>query len=553
MKKNLLFAGLLMVAATMGCTDDTDTPDKNQVLTGETGFVKVAINLPSVSGNSVKANGNDNFDDGIAAEYNVKNMILAIFAGTDEASATCTEAHDLSVSKTDGKTDNVTVKYTSGTVEINKPAQGNKVFALVIVNNSGLFSVSNNKLQVSSADFTGKLDGLNTIAQTFIADYASVDNQNFLMANAPITNDASTSLKSTTREVTTLVPLTIYNSKGEADNAAGDKIYVERASAKVTMQLDKVAVNNTLTIKADGTSYDGATVKFDGWALNNTNTKFYPVRNVSSWDTWAGYFVSNEVNRFFGETANPYRVYWAIDPNYSGATTDLTWSTTPTYSDKFDGATAAYCAENTTDAASMQKSNLTQVILKTTFKLKDAQDTDNLFMGKGSSKIYSETEFLSTIKENVSGVTEVIVKTDATAATITDAAGVKKVLAQSATEELTDEQAANILAKFGGEIKFYKGGVMYYYTTTIKHFGDDPTNFDPTVDGTPYTPESKFLGRFGVVRNNWYDLTINSVTGPGEPEIPVDPDKDEPDKVRSYINVEINVLSWAKRTQNIDL
>lgn len=553
MKKNLLFAGLLMVAATMGCTDDTDTPDNNQVLTGETGFVKVAINLPSVSGNSVKANGNDNFDDGIAAEYNVKDMILAIFAGADEANATCTEAHELSYNKTATPGGNVTVKYTSGTVEINKPAQGNKVFALVIVNKSNLFSVSGNKLQVSGADFTGKLEGLNNIAQTFSADYASVDNQNFLMANAPITNEASIASKLTTREVTTLVPLTIYNSKGEADNAAGDKIYVERASAKVTMQLNGSPSDNTLTISATGTSYDGATVKFDDWALNNTNTKFYPVRNVSSWTDWNGYFVSTEVNRFFGETANPYRVYWAIDPNYSGTATDLTWSTTPSYSDKFDGTTAAYCAENTTDAASMQKENLTQVILKTTFKLKDATENDNLFLGKGSSLLYKEADFLSTIKNNVTGVTEVIVKSTAAPATITDNAGVQNVLAVSESEQLTDAQAAAILAKFGGEIKFYKGGVMYYYTTTIKHFGDGPTAFDPSVDGTPYTPESKFLGRFGVVRNNWYDLKINSVTGPGEPEIPVNPDPDEPDKVRSYINVEINVLSWAKRTQSIDL
>lgn len=124
---------------------------------------------------------------------------------------------------------------------------------------------------------------------------------------------------------------------------------------------------------------------------------------------------------------------------------------------------------------------------------------------------------------------------------------------KKADATLADDEATTILNWFGSNIKFYKGGVMYYYTTTIKHFGDDPTAFDPTQDGTPYSPESKFLGRFGVVRNNWYDLTINSVTGPGEPEIPDTPDPDEPDKVRSYINVEINVLSWAKRTQSIDL
>lgn len=45
---------------------------------------------------------------------------------------------------------------------------------------------------------------------------------------------------------------------------------------------------------------------------------------------------------------------------------------------------------------------------------------------------------------------------------------------------------------------------------------------------------------------------INSVSGPGEPEIPGIPD--EPvNKEHSFINAEINILSWAKRTQDVDL
>ena len=47
-------------------------------------------------------------------------------------------------------------------------------------------------------------------------------------------------------------------------------------------------------------------------------------------------------------------------------------------------------------------------------------------------------------------------------------------------------------------------------------------------------------------------MTIPKVSGPGEPEIPVIPD--EPvDKKHSFINAEINILSWAKRTQDVEL
>ena len=96
-----------------------------------------------------------------------------------------------------------------------------------------------------------------------------------------------------------------------------------------------------------------------------------------------------------------------------------------------------------------------------------------------------------------------------------------------------------------GEIRYYKDGECYYYTQAIKHFGQDYKLGDDKED-------PKYLGRYGVVRNNWYELTINSVSGPGEPEI-TPPDGGHVDDEEGYIKCTINILSWAKRSQDVDL
>lgn len=327
MKKNLFLTGILATAFLFGCSDDV--PDKGGVndVTGDVGYVKVAINLPTVSGNSVKANGNDEFGDGIDAEYKVNDIILAIFGGTDENNATFKEAHKLTTLPGQTVGGNVTVKYQSNVVEIAKPE--NDVFALAIVNGEASgFKLDGKKLKIGETDFTGNLSELNKKPQSVdLANMANVDGKNFLMTNAPITNKPSATTKTDDRTVTTLVKLKVYDTKAkaEADRENADKIYVERAVAKVTTSVK--GTDNTLTITAPDMAYNEATVTFEGWKLNLTNMTYFPVRNVSEWSTWDGYKVGTEVNRFFGEKADPYRVYWAIDPNYKNTvvqgTTDL--------------------------------------------------------------------------------------------------------------------------------------------------------------------------------------------------------------------------------------
>ena len=100
-------------------------------------------------------------------------------------------------------------------------------------------------------------------------------------------------------------------------------------------------------------------------------------------------------------------------------------------------------------------------------------------------------------------------------------------------------------------IATYKGGESYYIAR-IKHFGDDFTAWNPgdkLYDGN----NEKWLGRYGVLRNNWYDLTVNSISGPGYPDVPKVKPGDPDDEDTKYINVSVKILDWAKRSSTLDL
>ena len=98
-------------------------------------------------------------------------------------------------------------------------------------------------------------------------------------------------------------------------------------------------------------------------------------------------------------------------------------------------------------------------------------------------------------------------------------------------------------------ISTYAGGESYY-VARIKHFGDELT---PWSSGGYGSDNLSFLGRYGMLRNNWYELTVSSVSGPGYPSVPeVKPNTpdDEDDK---YISVSVKILKWAKRSQDVKL
>lgn len=604
-----------MLAATLAmtaCSDSLDEASGNgnpNELIGDKGYVNIGINLPTTP-----STRSESFDDGKAEEYKVNDVIIALFYGGSQDAAKCKWAFQLSDADfipSGTTTDNITSFYASGVRMIEAPGDGEKVYALAIVNPTSNFTVSaasldgdaensgdivlTTFLQVNGTKFERSLSDLNDVATLTngMSNIIGTSSNNFLMTNAPYSTKGTftSGTKPDDLEIRTLVPVTIYKDKALAEGAAKDNpIYVERAVAKTQVTVN--SNDGSLTVESDVTSYDDATVTFEGWKLQNTNKKYYPVRRVNALasesslvdiDDWMGYFNSQvngtNYNRFIGATADPYRTYWGIDPNYDKNEDDEDLSKDYNILKEVTSwngigytnheSAIEYCLENTTTAQTMADNRLTSVLLKATFKPKDAQTTSDFFMKNGTSAIYSKEQFLQwatavlTNSENpIAHLGEgesLDIKTNLTSGmTIVDGSGLKSLLtvktSGSSSKDLNDDQVNTLIADAGNNIKYYQGGVTYYYATVIKHFGDVETPLAPdaVINNASGYNDAEHLGRYGVVRNTWYELKINSVSGPGEPVIPETPTT-PPDKKNSYINCEINVLSWAKRSQGVDL
>ena len=411
------------------------------------------------------------------------------------------------------------------------------------------------------------------------------------MANAPRFTEVDV-------EPTTLVPIKgIYRTKEEAHSKPGATVHVERGLAKVTVgssttagSKDYFAANGD---NATGTKYSSDVVKITKWALDVTNKSSFPVHVTSGLKAgitptdptdqkvpaypkiWSN--INGKTDRFVSQVSAEgafKRVYWGIDPNYSMDLSDLTKCGEQFTLAAADGAPVTwkngsgsdnplYCLENTFDINNMKQGQTTRVLVKATYTPSAvATETDKTFFMIGnSSDIWTVTTLADQIKakaEEVLGITPAVKVTlnDGIKAAGTHVLDATNVTIKSGEDDKTADVVDKINTKLGFDkdkgigIKTYKNGESYYIAR-IKHFGDDFTKWNP---GETYgTDNEKYLGRYGVLRNNWYDLTVNSISGPGYPDVPKVKPETPDDEDTKYINVSVKILDWAKRTQNVDL
>ena len=591
------FFGLAVIAAmTASCSSNEDLgtagPGTGTNEAG-VGYASITINLPTTSGTrAVDGSKNDQFDEGTPSEYAVNDATLVIFekAGASENEYKYVEAvslGNLDPWKNDNTTGGITTESTTITAKLNSATvdkDGGKYYALVILNNE---TAKGTKITLPTDPVTyGKWNvATNT---TNITDYK----KGFYMANAPEFTEAN-------KEPTTLVPIKgIYRTKEEAQSKPGTTIYVERGLAKVTVGSSTTEGSKDYFAEdgasATGTKYSNDNVKITNWALDVTNNSSFPVHVTSGlkagitstnptdqkvpayaeiWsNTAATSGTAPATSRFVSHADAFKRVYWGIDPNYSKNLTDKAACEKEFTLVKADGSDAVwktstdplYCLENTFDISHMMQGQTTRVLLKATYTPKALEkETDKTFFMIGnSSDFWTET----TLTEQIKSKAEEVLNTK-TGVTVTLKDDLLKggthvldantVEIKEGTEDKTAVVAGQINTKLGLDmskgigIKTYKNGESYYIAR-IKHFGDDLT---PWKEGNATYGEKnlEWLGRYGVLRNNWYDLTINKISGPGYPDVPEVKPTDPDDEDTKYISVSVKILSWAKRSQGVEL
>ena len=601
----LAVAGMLLAA----CSSSDNVADEAQnPLNGVgKGYFKVSLNLPTNIVSSTRAAGDGwdestNLNDGLPKEYDVNSVLLLIFEGANEGAATLQQVITPVAAAFPGVDETPNPNQITANKEyvakLNNAPTSN-LYALAVINGAGIIEAGSDATKVKingGADASGI-----TLSNLQVAtSNAMITSDKFFMTNAVLSTVRgganNPSAAPTLQILAPIKPEYIYETEAAATaGVAATDIYVERGVAKVT--LTQTLSTAALKMK-DGT---GVTPSFEGWVLDNTENTSYIVRKVPSTFTWNltsnqtittdkyRFVGGNAVDKFYG-TENLFRTYWAEDPNYTNDATGKTTTTTPV----FPAKTAVgddypqYCHENTFDVAHQTHQNTTRVIVKVGLN----SSGDFYTIGADRKTLYTLNDVKDLVKADLmeqsafatwwasqsstaltgAGLTVTFSSTDAGVVTVTNITIAKDAFtpAKAADVNVSDiTGGTDMLSTLNNtqlaKVEYFKGGISYY-EVRVKHFGDELTPWNSSEYTTPKpatgdvdaiypsTPgrDANYLGRYGMVRNNWYDIQLGAILKVGSSTVPTVPGDDTPDDELDelYIKARINILSWAKRVQS---
>lgn len=596
------YFGLAVIAAmTASCSSNEDLGTAGSGTgTNETGvgYATFTINLPSTNGTRA---GNPTYEQGTLDEYDVNDVTLLIFKkgdATKEGDYTFVEKADLGNMapwKKDDTANGITASATitaklTGVALTGEGSTTSDYYALAILNNNADATGAGGKVKLPTSSPTSTVTYGSWNAASNADEAKFKDNtKGFYMANAPVFIKAG-------EEPTTLVNIDkVYATKQKAETNAATTIHVERGLAKVTVAAfptDK---------SPSGTKYTKDKVDITAWKLDVTNKSTFPIHKTAGLTTnfttiWtASTEAAPSTGRFVDGTNTAFkRVHWGIDPNYSDnkyyngdATTSPEKTALDCCKDAFNmitndqvngaagEANPQYCLENTFDLNNMKQGQTTRVVFKATYK-PDGIDKGKTFYKIGNSTdLWNEENLKKQIEAKASEVlsvaeTEIIVDLDAknlneagTRLLTVDNVKIKDS-STAGSHAVSQDNINDINAKLGLKaatptdpivgIATYKNGESYYIAR-IKHFGvlTPWKEGDATYGVDNNDNNTKYLGRYGVLRNNWYELTVGKVSGPGTPDVPTIKPKEPDDESYKYISVSVKILSWAKRSDTVDL
>lgn len=598
MKKSLLFSAVLAGLMLGSCSSSDDIAGSNTGFneTGK-GYINISLNLPT-QGKNVSRAANDVTADGVADEYKVNDAALLLFAGANENDAVFQGAYDLDGLKKNNIENNVQISTQLTKVqEISSISASGNIYAFVLVNKGSNINVgTDHTITVNGSPFTGNFSAFSKleVKGDFVKD-------NLMMTNVPVVTKPGTAAFD---DATVLADVTssIFKTEAEAKANPAADVFVERVASKVTLGMTGSGTS-TETLSADGATAENFKYALEGWNLANVNKSSYLVRQYdNTWNNLTSdgrdFLTSADKSAF---DANPYRfagikliktnvssnpadnkfrTYWGKDINYTDDAPFASYATVGDADLTLGMGATTYCYENTFDVDHQNVCNTTTAIVKmkitpdsytggtTFYTINGGKDVvyslanaktkvGNQFLAENTESSL-KTKYFSTVSEDGKiTVSDVDFSDNAGKVNFNKLVLTFTPTATGSTPTTADVTDATVLTALANNIKVveYKGGYSYY-NILIKHFGDELTPWNPSTktSGLSYpTPnEANWLGRYGVLRNNWYDLDITGVSrlGAATPEeLDVQNDPTPDDNLKSYISVKINVLSWAKRTQ----
>lgn len=584
----LLFPFLLTACA------DTDGLNGSSWNADSTGYVALNICLPATGGAGMRASSDGTLTDGEKKEYAVNDATLVLFAGNNEEEALFEGAYMVPARFTaNGSTSQITVS-SRVTRKIRQVENGN-VYAYVILNGIGAGvvdtedgaatdDIQHTALTVKTKDGTVTLSRQTPVTFRKFLQYvtdATDTRHGFLMTNAPLYNTAAGT--NTVQTLSRIAPERIKLTPEEAEGEAATEVFVERVMAKVSLVDGRVKAKRQYSVTNDaGTKTYNVTLK--NWVLDNTNRSAYLTRHATTADfkTWAGLKnVKADATRFIGATTvattGDYRTFvrthWAKDVNYYDK------NVYPADMNRLgDGNEAAvngalgadnpqYCFENTFDVERMTIDNTTRAILAAQFVEQGKAAADLYLYDNDTTTLANAANMKDDITAAINAMAVVKARgtaTDVTFETVNDHLRRVKSFTIGGVSYAANATDAAVLQVFNtvysniGDINIYKNG-MVYYQIRVKHFGDDLTPWNrgeakvTTTDTYPVVNrDANYLGRYGILRNNWYELNVATVNRLGYPAIPPLTDKPD-DLLNEYISVKVNIQPWVKKGKEIVL
>ncbi len=553
------FAALMMAACS---SDDLAVADGggNDVVGEGKAFVSLNIAIPTTGGSqgtNHKAN-RAQYADGSDSEFNVSDISVLVFDHATGHLERVYSSLDHTLAAPEWKENNKLQITRTATLPAFAVDDNSEKDLFVLLNYTDLTQL---KAIVNSRELTDLL-----LTQD-ASEYSKQNN--FLMCNATLRE-----YKEQNTEVKTLVTVTPHETATLAKSNR-ENIFVERLVSKVTLTNAKneawgnttwtYTVPNAVLNGIDPSYAAGSKITILGWNLDVTNKSSYLVRHVEGGWLSAGFdYPSAGENRFFEPSVLPgtnlHRINWAIDPNYASFAED-DFNLVKKIDDQENMGEAVYCYENTFDVANQKQDRTTRLLIKAQYVPQGFNEGDSWFTIGASEQPRNGNDLTVIIKNALIakyGEKTITVNT-------TNMSGINNYEANVTINDnvISADQIA-YLKKTIGDVKAYQKGICYY-VVRVKHFGDFETPWGandnaPMVDGTKYYKytgsgehDAKYyLGRYGVVRNNWYEVKLNTISGPGTPMIP-EPTGEIDDEHSYYISANVHILSWRLRSQDVDL